>query len=345
MKILIASDSYKECLPAREVATAMAAGVLETYPSAEIACLPLADGGEGTLEVLSEALHAKVQTVEVHDPLGRKIEAKFGVSGDIGIIEVAQACGFSRLSPPERNPIVATSMGVGELIMTAHKAGCLQLFVSLGGSATCDGGAGMLSVSGIKGVFREMSIELLCDVENPFTGPEGAARVFAPQKGASASDVESLEVRMRSLAEQYLAETGIDVSATPGAGAAGGIAGALIAYGGAKVVSGIDRVLELVGFDEAARDADLIITGEGRSDLQTLKGKVPMGVLRHCPATRVALVSGAIAPDAAPALSEAGFWKAVPATPPGMKLSQAMNPDTAKRNIMNAAVNCANLIG
>ena len=314
----------------------MAGAVREAWPSAEVVEIPLADGGEGTLDVLAGALRADVLTVTVSDPLGREIPARMAKSGETGIIEVAQACGLSLLAPSERNPLIASSRGLGELIMAAYGSGCRNLVIGLGGSATCDGGAGMLSVKGIREALRSLSVEILCDVDNPFTGLRGAARVFAPQKGASPADVEILEKRMEALVRQFAAETGVDVSAIPGAGAAGGLGGALIAYAGARATGGIDKVMHLTGFDDAVRNADLVITGEGRSDLQTLGGKVPSGVLRHCPGKKVALISGAIEEAARNSLEEAGFWAVRAATPAGVPLDTALMPACAEMNIRAA---------
>ena len=338
MKIVIAPDSYKECLSSREVAAAMADAVLQACPSAEVVQIPLADGGEGTLDVLAGALGAKVHEARVSDPLGRTIDARFGTLGDTGIIEVAQACGLHLLAAAERNPIIASSKGVGELIMETFWKGCRRLVIGLGGSATCDGGAGMLSVPGVKDALRETTVELLCDVDNPFTGPEGAARVFAPQKGASPADVEILETRMADLARETAAETGVDVSSIPGAGAAGGLGGALIAYADAEMTSGVDKVMLYTHFDAAIKDADIVFTGEGRSDSQTLKGKVPYGVLQHCKGKRVALLSGAVDTSAIDALSGAGFWAVRAVTPKDMCPQVAMDPEVAKQNISSAVI-------
>ena len=273
---------------------------------------------------------ATIRRVMVSDPLGRAVEADFGVVGITGIVEVAQACGLPLLSRDERNPMTALSTGVGELVLSAEKAGCRHLIVGLGGSATCDGGVGMLSVPGVKDALRWMDVELLCDVGNPFIGQNGAARVFAPQKGASAEDVELLEQRMEKVAKRILAETGVDVSGIPGAGAAGGLGGAFIAYAGAKIVPGVEKVMSLVGFDDALNGADLVITGEGKSDLQTLEGKVPFGVLRHSAGCRVALVSGAVEHGAIACLEKAGFCDIRQATPPEMALDEALEPDRAR---------------
>ena len=314
----------------------MAEGVLQACPSAEVIQILLADGGEGTLDVLAGALQATVFQVDVSDPLGRTVKARLATQNDVAIIEAAQACGLSLLAPSERNPLIASSKGVGELIVAAYKQGCRHFVVGLGGSATCDGGAGMLSVPGIKDILSQVSIEILCDVDNPFIGPEGAARVFAPQKGASPHDVEILEKRMAALARQIESETGIDVASIPGAGAAGGLGGALIAYARATVTSGVNKVMDLIDFDAAVRDADLIITGEGRSDRQTLKGKVPLGVLRRCEGTKVALLSGAIDDTARDELIAAGFWRISAVSPKDLPLQDVMEPSVAKKNIRSA---------
>ena len=577
MKIIIAPDSFKECLPARAVAAAMAEAAKEVVASmasgreaattgaareittalsddhgdsiqakacqqpagttvaGQIACtieadrhhvvssrkadsvadvveLPLADGGECTVDILTAALGGTLRSATVSDALGRPLTATYGVvaptrsgvatahfwgptvplhpstgepsapvrkaadgfsgvfptagaeteaadgfravfptvgaeteaadgfravfptvgaevgasgaadvspgktAGALGIIEVAAACGLERLAAEERNPLVATSRGVGELIMAAYADGCRQFIIGLGGSATCDGGKGMLSVPGIKEVLRQAQFEVLRDVDAPFIGPRGAARVFAPQKGASPEDVEILEKRMQTRAATILRETGCDIAAVPGAGAAGGLGGAFLAYGNATLSPGISRVLDLVGFDadllghdpkavaqcaqdcsdngaqpngsqcaqgsnhSGAQDAQndritlcgdstqcaqdgnggpvIVITGEGRSDLQTLQGKLPLGVLQRVRAlTRadehrateavqgataeaqapiVLLISGAVAPDARKALQEAGFSAVVETTPAGTPLSDALAPDFARRCIKHA---------
>ena len=333
MRILVAPDSFKECLTAREVAATMAAAARERWPGAEVVELPLADGGEGTLDALAGPMKARLETVPVQDPLGREVMAQLGIVEDIALVEVAQACGLPLLRPEERNPLKASSYGVGELLMAAYEKGCRHFIVGLGGSAICDGGKGMLEVPGLKSI-NDISIELLCDVDAPFVGPKGAARVFAPQKGASPEDVEILEGRMKEWARQMKAETGVDVSDMPGAGAAGGLGGAFMAYWGAQRVSGIDRILELVGFEKAARGADLILTGEGKSDAQTLMGKVPFGVLQKAKGTPVALLSGSI--ENRTELLSAGFSQIIEVSPPSLPLALALQPKEAKRNIKRA---------
>ena len=335
MRIVIAPDSFKECLSAREVAAAIAAAARERWPGAEVVEVPMADGGEGTLDVLAKALGADIRKATVSDPLGRPVTARYGVASGTAILEVAQACGLSLLQPAERNPLVATSRGVGGLMIAAYSAGCRHFMVGLGGSATCDGGAGMLEVPGIR-QLKDVSVELLCDVDAPFIGPKGAARVFAPQKGASPEEVEVLEQRMTRLAEAIRQESGTDVAHMPGAGAAGGLGGAFMAYFKARTNSGIEKVLDLVHFRQAARNASLIITGEGKSDAQTLQGKVPFGVLQCAGGTPVALLSGRI--EDRQALLRAGFGPVIEVSPRDIPLSAAMNPDIAKRNLREAVL-------
>ena len=330
MRIIVAPDSFKECLPSPQVAASLGAGARARWPEAEVVELPLADGGESTLDILAKALQATPMTAVVHDPLGRPVQARYAISDHTAIIEVAQAVGLSLLAPEERNPLKASSTGLGELLLAAHENGCNHYIIGMGGTATCDGGAGMLAVPGME-ALRGARLELLCDVDAPFLGPKGAARVFAPQKGASPEDVEVLEARMHEQAAKMLVQTGVDVSCLPGAGAAGGLAGALVAAFGADIKKGIDRILDLVRFREWADGADLIITGEGKSDAQTLMGKVPMGVLQNAGTAPVALLSGRI--EDRTRLQEAGFNPIVEVSPRSLPLAQAMTPTVTADNL------------
>ncbi len=315
----------------------MSGAILEMYPEADVTAIPLADGGEGTLDVLAGPMGTHIETVSVSDPLGRRVNARYGIIGETAIIEVAEACGLQLLSMAERNPLLASSRGVGELIIDACGRGCRHFIIGLGGTATCDGGMGMMSVPGLPEVLSKCEVELLCDVKAPFLGPQGAARVFAPQKGASPEQVELLEERMLRVAADIKEQTGIDISFMPCAGAAGGIAGALMAYAKARVCAGVKRVMELCGFFEAIRNVDLIITGEGKSDAQTLMGKVPFGVLKHAAGKPVALLSGRIEDKAA--LKRAGFIAMEEVSPRNLPLDKAMDPATALQNIHNAVLN------
>ena len=324
-------------MSASQVAAVMSAASRERWPDAEVEEVPLADGGEGTLDVLAKAMKARIHTVTVQDPLGRPKEARFGISGGTALIEVAQACGLSLLAPDERHPLETHTYGLGELLVEAYRAGASHYIIALGGSATCDGGKGMLDVPGID-KLKGASFEILCDVDAPFVGPRGAARVFAPQKGATPLEVEQLEDRMLRQATWLYEHTGVDVSSLPGAGAAGGLGGAFIAYFSARAKRGIDRILDLVQFEERLHGAQLVITGEGRSDAQTLMGKVPYGVLRMVQSTAattsVALVSGRI--EDRGSLVQAGFGPIIEVTPRNLPLAQALDPACAHYHLCRA---------
>lgn len=332
-KIVIACDSYKGCLSSSEVARAAAEGVAEVYPDCEIVRLAVADGGEGTVDALVDTLGGHLEWAEVSDPLNRPVKAVYGVAGDLAVIESAAACGLTLLTKEERNPLTTTTKGLGELILAAIDKGCRRFLIGLGGSATNDGGMGMISADGFLERARGLSFTVACDVDTPYIGTHGASRVFGPQKGASEEDVEVLEERLRGYALKILADTGIDVSNMEGAGAAGGLGGAFRAYLGAELRRGVDMILDQIGFDEVIEGADLVITGEGCSDYQTLKGKTAAGVLER--ARRmwipVALVSGAIKDEQM--LLKGGFHIIEAVSPQGMSLAEAMRPETAKHNI------------
>lgn len=332
-KIVIACDSYKGCLSSSEVAGAAAKGVAEVYPDCEIVRLAVADGGEGTVDALVETLGGHLECAEVSDPLGRPVKAAYGIAGDLAIIESAAACGLTLLSKEERNPLITTTKGLGELILAAIDHGCRRFLVGLGGSATNDGGMGMISADGFLERARGLSFTVACDVDTPYIGAHGASRVFGPQKGASEEDVEILEERLRGYALQILKDTGIDVSDMAGAGAAGGLGGAFRAYLGAELKRGVDLVLDQIGFDSIIDGADLVITGEGCSDYQTLKGKTAAGVLERAKrkGIPVMLVSGAIRDGQM--LRDGGFGIIAAASPQGMSLAEAMRPETAEHNI------------
>ena len=335
MKIIVAPDSFKECLDAGEVASAIAEGLYSVIPDAEVKRIPLSDGGEGMAGILTESLGGELVPVKVTGPVRETVEARFGRVGKTAILDVASACGLNLVPKEKRNPLITTSVGVGELIAAAIQSGCEELLIGLGGSATCDGGEGMISVPSLRNITSGVKIKVLCDVNNPFLGPDGAARVFGPQKGADPQMVEMLEKRMELQAERILSQTGVDVSMMRGAGAAGGLGGALHAYLGAELVPGIETVLDVVGFDKEIVDTDLIITGEGTSDLQTLSGKVPMGVLRRSKGIPVYLLSGRIRDR--DSLLAAGFAAAIQVTPDDVPISEAIKPYIARENLRLAA--------
>ena len=332
-KIVIACDSYKGCLSSSDVANAAAHGVAEVYPDCEVVKLAVADGGEGTVEALVDTLGGHLEWAEVSDPLGRPVKAAYGVAGDLAIIESAASCGLTLLTKEERNPLVTSTKGLGELIMAAIDKGCRKFLIGLGGSATNDGGMGMIRAEGFLEKTNGMKFTVACDVDTPYIGEHGASRVFGPQKGASEQDVEILEERLGGYALTILKETGVDVRDMAGAGAAGGLGGAFRAYLGAELKRGVDLVLDQIDFDSKIHGADLVITGEGCSDYQTLKGKTASGVLERAKrqGIPVALVSGAVRDEQM--LRDGGFGIIEAVSPLSMSRAEAMRPEMAKFNI------------
>ena len=356
-KIIIACDSYKGCLSSREVNEAIASGLKEwnaddaafeikklspDAASPEIICLEMSDGGEGMLDAFLSAMKGERVSIHAHDALMRWIEAEYGIVNDTAIIEIAQTAGLALIEPEQRNPMKATSWGVGEMIMNAYRRGVRHFIVGLGGSATSDCGIGMLKAMGDdwKKIRQECTFMLASDVTNPLCGENGAAHVFAPQKGADAEMVEMLDARARKFAEVSATHFGYDRSEVPGAGAAGGLGYAFLQYFGAEVSAGAELLLREIGFDEMIRDADLVITGEGHSDRQTLMGKLPQRILEHVLKNKATtdqqiwLVSGGVSEKQA--LLDAGFDQVLAVSPQNMDLEEAMNPEIAKRNIANA---------
>ena len=310
MKIVIAPDSYKESLTAMEVATEIEAGFREIYPDAEYVRLPMADGGEGTVAAMVAATGGRVIEKEVTGPLGEPVKAFYGITGDgkTAIIEMAAASGLVLVPTHLRNPTKTTTFGTGELIKAALDAGICHLIIGIGGSATNDGGAGMLQALGVKLLdqsgceigfggeslaklcsinistldqrLNHCQIDVACDVSNPLTGPTGASAVFGSQKGATPEMVAQLDTNLSHYAALIHRDLGVDVNSTPGAGAAGGMGAALLAFLNAHLRKGAEIVMEAIGLETAVQDADLVITGEGRIDSQTIHGKTPIGVAK-----------------------------------------------------------------
>ena len=310
MKIVIAPDSFKGSLSATAAAEAAGRGVLRARPDAQTVIVPLADGGEGTVEALVRATGGRILPAAATDPLGKRIESFFGVlgNGETAVVEMAAASGLPLVPEGKRNPMNTTSYGTGELIRAALNAGCSKLILGLGGSATNDGGVGMVQALG--GIFKDSAgreigrggkeLSRICsidlsrldprlaktkiiaasDVQNPLTGKTGASYIFGPQKGATPKMAEELDAGLKNLAEAIRRNLGIDVENQPGAGAAGGMGAACMAFLGAELRSGIDILLDATAFENKLQGAGLIITGEGRIDSQTLDGKTVSGVLR-----------------------------------------------------------------
>ena len=305
---LCAPDSFKESLTAMEAARAMAQGIENADHDAEVRCLPMADGGEGTARALVDATGGSMRAVPVHDPLGRPVEGHFGLlaDGTTAVVETAEASGLALLEAKERNPLIASSYGTGELMLAAVRSGAKRIIVGLGGSATNDAGAGLLQALGVRlldkngndlahggaalanlttidistmdPALKNVAITAACDVTNPLTGPTGASAVFGPQKGASKDDVATLDAALAHFAQVIDSQLGVAVNDVPGAGAAGGIGAALKGFLNAEFRPGIAIVIEQSGLDAAAQWADVVFTGEGSIDFQTKFGKTPAGV-------------------------------------------------------------------
>ncbi len=343
MRIIVAIDSFKGCLTSAEANQAASEGILARTPDAEVMQVPVSDGGEGWLEAFHAAMGGDLVEVNVKDPLMRPIVAPYLLHGDTAVIEIAKASGLMLLSPEERNPMVTTSYGTGQLVTDAVRRGCKHIIVGLGGSATSDCGIGMLraiidafSKHGNLDDVRELDdvrFTIAIDVTNPLCGENGAAHVFAPQKGATPDMVLSLDARAKRFAEASAKHMGRDCQNMLGAGAAGGLGYAFLQYMNAECRSGIDLLLDTIHFDDLLHDADLVITGEGSADRQTLMGKLPFGILKraqhhHVP---VMLIAGRIADDQL--LLEAGFSRVACINPPNLPLEIALQPSTAKENI------------
>ncbi|MBJ9163212.1 glycerate kinase [Citrobacter farmeri] len=310
MKIVIAPDSYKESLSALEVANAIEQGFREIWPDADYVKIPVADGGEGTVEAMVEATTGRIVEVDVTGPLGEPVTAFYGLSGDerTAFIEMAAASGLEQVPVTLRDPLKTTSWGTGELIRHALDVGVEHIIIGLGGSATNDGGAGMVQALGAKLLDAQQNdigqggaalealaqidisqldkrlaacrIEVACDVTNPLTGKEGASAVFGPQKGATAETIDRLDTALAHYAQIIARDLKVDVLELAGGGAAGGMGAALYAFCGAQLRRGIEIVTDALQLDACVAGADLVITGEGRIDSQTIHGKVPVGVAK-----------------------------------------------------------------
>ncbi len=332
-KFLVIIDSFKGCLTSAEANQAAAEGILSLMPEAEVIQIPVSDGGEGWLEAVLSAMGGRMQDVLVNDPLMRPIVAQYLINGDTAVLEMAKASGLMLLSPEERNPMVASSYGTGQLVADAVRKGCRHIIVGLGGSATSDCGMGMLeAIENLKlRIENDVRFTIATDVRNPLCGENGAAHMFAPQKGATPEMVIELDERARRFAEESALRFGYDRQDMPGAGAAGGLGYAFLQYLNADCRSGIDLLLDAVRFEEQLTGASLVITGEGSADRQTLMGKLPFGILQRASDVPVALIAGRIK-DHEPLL-EAGFSQVLCINPPDLSLEEAMKPGTAKRNI------------
>ena len=362
MKIVIASDSFKGSMSSVDVAQAAEKGIHEVLSDCQVVAVNVADGGEGTVEAIVDALGGEIVKAKVTDPLGREIEACYGIAGETAIIEMAAASGLPLLQPQERNPWLTSTYGTGEMIMDAIQRGCRKFLVGIGGSATNDAGTGMLQAMGfrfydangemidhctggrmqdivriddsqVSEAVRQSVFTVACDVDTPFCGTEGAAPVFAPQKGADAEMVTRLDAGMASLAKVIEDKYALDVVPVAGAGAAGGMGGAFYAFLQATLKKGIDMVLDAIDFDATIHGADLVITGEGKVDFQTAKGKTAAGVLARAKKQHIPVIAIGGCVEMCDSLMQMGFAGIYPILEEKVPLEVAMQRDFAMSNV------------
>jgi len=354
-RVVVAPDSFKGSLSAVEAANAMERGVLAALPGASVEKIPIADGGEGTVEAMVMATGGRFERRVVRGPLGEPVDARWGVLGDgrSAVVEMAAASGLPLVPPGRRDPRITSTYGTGELVRAALDAGFRRLVLGIGGSATNDGGTGMARALGVRfldagghplpeggaalsglaridlsGLDPRLSgVELLvaCDVDNPLTGPRGASAIYGPQKGATPATVAELDRALDCLSRIARSATGRDVADLPGAGAAGGLGAGLLFFTPARLLPGVDLVLDAARFHERVPGAHLVLTGEGRTDHQTAMGKAPVGVARVARrhGVPVHLVSGSLGPGADAVLAH-GIDRIHAAAPPGMPVEEAM---------------------
>lgn len=354
LKIMIAPGAFKHSLRAREVAAAISRGLQRSGLVADLILLPIADGGNGTLDAFLASGGQRILTSTV-DPLGRPIQAPFGLlpDGETAVVEMALASGLELLRPGELSPLVASTYGTGLLLKAALDTGAKRIIIGLGGSATTDGGAGCaqalgvhlldsyrqdipaggaglsaivtIDTSGLDPRWREVELIIASDVTNPAVGENGAAAIFAPQKGAGTHEVRLLETGLRHFFTRVREQLGVDVLSVPGSGAAGALAAGLMAFLGGRIQSGVDLLLDYNGFDIHLSEADLVITGEGQMDSQTIQGKGPIGVSRRARAKNVPTVAivGSLNVDDA-LLHEVGIQAVLPIIPRPMTLDIAL---------------------
>ena len=373
MKIVIAIDSFKGSLSSLEAGKAVACGIKRIYNDADITVRPIADGGEGTVEAVVSALGGELCSVKVSDPLCRPIMSQYGIVGDTAFIEMAAASGITLISASERNPMHTTTYGVGELIKDAIQKGIRDFVIGIGGSATNDGGIGMLSALGFeildkngkavpfgaKGLeclaeirlenalkeLRDCSFKVACDVKNPLCGENGCSAIFAPQKGATAEMIEKMDAWLDSyarLTKELLPHSDPNL---PGSGAAGGLGFALRSYLGAALTPGIDLIIEATNLESIIKDADIVITGEGRLDGQSYMGKAPVGVAKLAKkyGKTVIAFAGSVTPDAF-VCNAHGIDAFFPAVRKPCTLGEAMDPENAKANLADTAEQVFRLI-
>lgn len=367
MKVVIAIDSLKGSLSSQEAGAAAARGVLAAAPDADVRVFSLADGGEGTTDALLSATGGRKITLTVTGPMGTPVSADYAILTDgTAVIEVAAAAGLPLIPQDGRNPLLATTFGVGEMIAHAVKGGARRFIIGLGGSATNDGGAGMLAALGYRFLnesgeeislgagalstlaeiktntalpaLSECEFRVACDVDNPLCGARGASAVYGPQKGASPDDVRTLDALLSHYADLTVKALGKNDANTPGAGAAGGLGFAFLSYLGGRLESGVELVISQANMESEMQDADLILTGEGRLDGQSAMGKAPVGIAKAAKkyGRTVIALAGCVTPDARQC-HESGIDAFFPILDRPMPLADAMAAETARENIERTA--------
>lgn len=370
MKIAIAFDSFKGSLSSVEVAHAFIDGFRSEIPDTDFVSFAIADGGEG---MLSSLLTPQSVTIEkdVTNPIGKIVLSKYLIEGHKAIIEMAQASGLTLVPKHLRNPMLTTSFGTGELIMDALEHGCQEILLGIGGSATNDAGMGILSALGyrfldadgnelqpcganlsavqtiddtkVQDIVKEAKYTIACDVDAPFCGPNGAAYTFAAQKGADKDMINILDKGMHHFADIILKHYGINIKDIPGAGAAGGVGGSLMAVLKANLKRGIDIILNTINFEKQIEDCNLVITGEGHIDHQTMMSKAPSGVLRIAQKKGIPVIALGGRVTMCEELKNSGFQDILCITPHSMPIHQAIHPQTATSNLRNTAIHIARM--
>jgi glycerate kinase len=355
MKIVVAPDSFKGSLTAVEVADAIGQGVREIFPEAEIVKIPMADGGEGTVQCLVNVTGGEILKEKVIGPLGGEVLAHYGILRDkkTAIIEMAEASGLTLVPENKRNPLITTTYGTGQLIKAALEQGCRKMVIGIGGSATNDGGAGMVQALGaklldkeekeigfggreLKKIYRidisyldnrvsDTKVLIASDVSNPLCGPKGASRIYGPQKGATPEIIEELDKSLAHFTEVIKRDLNKDVKNVPGAGAAGGLGASLMAFLDAELRPGIEIMIEIVKLEQAIKDADLVITGEGKIDSQTIYGKVPIGVAKIAKKYNIPVIAvAAIIGDDAEIVRQYGISSLISVSGTPMRLDESL---------------------
>jgi glycerate kinase len=362
-KIVVAADSFKGSVSSLEVADAAELTILKSFPDCRVVKIPMADGGEGTVDALIAALVGTKISCMVKGPMGKPVNAVYGMLADekTAVIEMASACGLTLVPESDRNPLLSSTYGLGELIEDALSRGCQNFLIGIGGSATNDAGTGMLQALGFRFLdkdgqalplggqilgdvhaidasralpeFMNATFTIACDVDNPCTGPRGAAHVYARQKGADGQDIQTLEEGMKNYVEVVKQVKGIDVNQIPGSGAAGGLGGGFLAFANATLKPGAQMILDALNFQSIIKDADLVITGEGKLDQQTGMGKAPVTILKAAQRQNIPVIAVGGCTEDIQLLNDLGFLAVLPILPYPVSLQRAMEKEFTISNI------------